>query len=52
MTAKGSALLPKINDAITAMKKDGSLAAIHKTWFGTDPDPALATATVLPIPAP
>ncbi len=52
MTAKDSPLLPKINDAITAMKKDGSLAAIHKTWFGTDPDPALATATVLPIPTP
>ncbi|WP_460450248.1 transporter substrate-binding domain-containing protein [Alsobacter sp. SYSU BS001988] len=50
MTAKNSPLLPKINDAITAMKKDGSLAAIHKKWFGTDPDVGMATATVLEIP--
>ena len=52
MMAKGSPLVAKIDGVITAMKKDGSLAAIHKTWFGTEPDPALATATVLPIPTP
>jgi polar amino acid transport system substrate-binding protein len=50
MTAKNSPLLAKINDTITAMKKDGSLAAIHKKWFGTDPDAGMATATVLDIP--
>src|SRR3954447_22971684 len=38
MTAKNSPILAKINDTITAMKKDASLAAIHKKWFGTDPD--------------
>ncbi len=51
MMAKGSPLLTKVNDTITAMKKDGALAAIHKTWFGTDPDAGMATATVLPIPS-
>ena len=35
MTAKDGPLLAKINDTITAMKKDGALSKIHKTWFGT-----------------
>lgn len=51
MMAKGSPLVAKVNDVITAMKKDGSLAAIHKTWFGTEPDAGMATSTVLPIPS-
>ena len=50
MMAKGSPLVAKVNDAITTMKKDGTLAAIHKTWFGTDPDAGMATATVLDLP--
>ena len=50
MMAKNSPLLAKVNDTISAMKKDGSLAAIHKTWFGTDPDAGMATATVMDIP--
>lgn len=50
MTAKNAPILAKINDTITAMKKDGSLAAIHKKWFGTAPDAGMATATVLEIP--
>ena len=50
MTAKNAPILAKINETITAMKKDGSLAAIHMTWFGTAPDAGMATATVLDIP--
>jgi polar amino acid transport system substrate-binding protein len=50
MFAKDSPLAPKINAIITEMKKDGSLAKIHKTWFGTDPDAGMATATVLDMP--
>ena len=50
MTAKNSPFLLKINDTITAMKKDGSLAKIHKAWFGTEPDAGMATATVLDMP--
>jgi polar amino acid transport system substrate-binding protein len=50
MFAKDSPLAAKINAVITDMKKDGSLAKIHKTWFGTDPDAGMATATVLDMP--
>ncbi|TIS44975.1 MAG: transporter substrate-binding domain-containing protein, partial [Mesorhizobium sp.] len=30
MTKKGHPLLEKVNDAISEMKKDGTMAAIHK----------------------
>jgi polar amino acid transport system substrate-binding protein len=36
MMTKNSPLLPKINDALTAMKKDGTMQAFHKKWFGTE----------------
>lgn len=52
MFNKDAPLAAKVDGVITEMKKDGTLAKIHKTWFGTDPDPALATATVLPMPKP
>ena len=39
-----------INDAITAMKQDGTLAGLHKKWLGVDPDPDTSTVTVLDIP--
>ncbi len=50
MFAKDSPLATKVNDVITEMKKDGSLAKIHETWFGTKPDEGLATTTVLDMP--
>jgi polar amino acid transport system substrate-binding protein len=50
MFAKDSPLAAKVNDAITEMKKDGTLAKIHETWFGTKPDEGLATTTVLEMP--
>jgi polar amino acid transport system substrate-binding protein len=50
MLQKGSPLLEKVNDAITAMKKDGTLAAIHKKWLGADADPGTSTVTVMDIP--
>jgi polar amino acid transport system substrate-binding protein len=52
MFNKDAPLAAKVNGAISDMKKDGTLAKIHKTWFGTDPDPALATAKVLDMPKP
>jgi polar amino acid transport system substrate-binding protein len=52
MFNKDAPLAAKVNAVISEMKKDGTLAKIHKTWFGTDPDPALATATVLDMPKP
>ena len=50
MLAKDSPMLDKLNDALTAMKKDGTLAKIHKTWFGSDAPAGSATVTVLPVP--
>lgn len=34
---KGSALVPKVNGALAAIKLDGRYAAIYKKWFGTEP---------------
>lgn len=50
MMKKGSPLLQPANDAITAMKKDGTLAAIHKKWFGIDAEAASSTLTAMPVP--
>jgi polar amino acid transport system substrate-binding protein len=50
MMQKGSPNLQRVNDAITAMKEDGTLAAIHKKWLGVDPDPGTSTVTVLELP--
>ena len=50
MMAKGSDLLVPVNDAITEMKKDGSLAAIYEKWLGAPPREDSSTVTVLDIP--
>jgi polar amino acid transport system substrate-binding protein len=50
MTKKGSPLLQPMNDAISAMKADGTMAAIHQKWFGTAPLPGSSTVTALPLP--
>ena len=52
MFAKDAPLAAKVNDVITDMKKDGTLAKIHETWFGTKPEDGLATTTVLDMPKP
>lgn len=52
MMAKDHPLLGKANDAITAMKKDGTLASIHKKWFGNEPAAGSASAIEMPIPQP
>jgi polar amino acid transport system substrate-binding protein len=50
MFAKDSPLAAKVNDAITEMKKDGTMAKLHQTWFGTAPDPDTTTAKVVDMP--
>jgi polar amino acid transport system substrate-binding protein len=50
MMGKDDPKLEKLNAALTAMKKDGALAGIHKKWFGADPAAGSATVTELPIP--
>ena len=52
MMTKDHPLLLKANDALTEMKKDGSLAAIHKKWFGSDPASNSASAVEQPMPKP
>ena len=52
MTRKDHPLLEKANVAISAMKEDGTMAAIHKTWFGVDPDEGTSTVKAMPIPQP
>lgn len=50
MMKKGSPLLGPVNDAISAMKQDGTLATIHKTWFGAAPEAGSSTVTPMPLP--
>jgi polar amino acid transport system substrate-binding protein len=50
MMGKDDPKLEKLNSALTAMKADGTIAAIHKKWFGADPAPGSASVTELPIP--
>ncbi|GAB4064335.1 transporter substrate-binding domain-containing protein [Ancylobacter sonchi] len=50
MFAKDSPLAAKVNAEITRMKQDGTMATLHKKWFGTDADPKTSTLTVLDMP--
>jgi polar amino acid transport system substrate-binding protein len=50
MMTKDHPLLEKANAALSEMKKDGTLAALHKKWFGTDSPAGSATITEMPIP--
>ena len=50
MLAKDAPQFEKLNGALTAMKKDGTMAAIHKKWFGSDAPANSATVTELPVP--
>ena len=50
MMGKDDPKLAQLNDALTAMKGDGTLAKIHEKWFGAAPPAGSSTVTVLPIP--
>jgi polar amino acid transport system substrate-binding protein len=50
MMAKDDPNLAKLNDSLTALKGDGTLAKIHEKWFGAAPPAGSSTVTVLPIP--
>ena len=45
-----SPLLERVNDAISAIKKDGTMAALHKKWLGADAAADSSVNKVLPIP--
>ncbi len=51
MMKKGSPLVGPVNDAVSAMKQDGTLAKIHQTWFGTAAPADSSTVTVVALPA-
>jgi polar amino acid transport system substrate-binding protein len=51
MMRRGSPLLEPVNNAITELKKDGTLAALHKKWLGADAEPGTSTLTEKPVPA-
>lgn len=52
MARKDHPLIEQANDAITAMKEDGTMAEIHRKWFGVDPDEGTSTVTPMPVPQP
>lgn len=51
MFAKNDPLAKQVNDVITTLKKDGYIAKLHKTWFGTAPTPDSSTVKVAEMPA-
>lgn len=50
MLPKGSEMLGPINDAITAIKEDGTMAALYEQWIGGTPAEGSSTVTVMAIP--
>ncbi|MEO3999508.1 ABC transporter substrate-binding protein [Mesorhizobium sp. CAU 1732] len=52
MTRKDHPLLERANDAVSAMKEDGTMAQIHEKWFGVAPEAGTSTVTTMPVPQP
>ncbi len=50
MCKKGHPMLDKINAAITELKQDGTMAALHKKWLGVDAGAGTATVEERPLP--
>jgi len=50
LLAKGSPLTARVDDALGAIKTDGTLATIHEKWFGSRPEPGSPVITVLKRP--
>jgi polar amino acid transport system substrate-binding protein len=50
MFAKNFADAAKINDILTALKKEGFIAATHKKWFGSTPPDSSSTVKVMDVP--
>lgn len=50
MHAKNWAESAKVNDIITAMKKEGVIADLHKKWFGADAAADSSTVQVTDVP--
>ena len=50
MLTKDHPLLEKLNNALTEMKKDGTMASIHQKWFGTKAVEGSSTVTETAMP--
>ena len=50
MFAKNSPLATKFNTQISLLKKSGYLAALHKKWFGVQPEKTTSTVTLMSMP--
>ena len=50
MFAKDAPLATEVNDVLTALKEDGTLAALHEKWFGAAPEATTSTVTVMDMP--
>ena len=50
MFNKDSPLAKEASEAITALKKEGFVAKLHKKWFGSEPDASTSSATVAEMP--
>lgn len=50
MMPKGSDKLEAVNQHISDMKADGTMAAIYKKWLGVDPAPGSFAVTPMPVP--
>lgn len=52
MMPKDSPLLEQVNEIISDMKEDGTMAALYERWLGAPPPAGGLTVTPLPIPTP
>ena len=50
MMPKGSDKLEKVNDTISDMKKDGTLAKFYEKWMGVPPAAGSYAVTPMPVP--
>lgn len=50
MMSKDHPLLGEVNEAITALKQDGTMAELHEKWLGGPAESGASTITVLEIP--
>jgi len=50
MFNKDAELASQVNSIITELKEDGTVAELHKKWFGKLPEEGTSTATVLEMP--
>jgi polar amino acid transport system substrate-binding protein len=50
MMGKDHPMLGAINDTISELKEDGTMAAIYARWFGEDAEPGPSTLTPMPVP--